>query len=156
MVCLSLVERLNSSIYVSWFSTESAGQVDGKIKDFPSWELLQIAAVAEMIGNGHIGCKHVRKRRRCGCDLRLACQNTLPPTPIQPAWPLSGPHVSVPGNGKRFKLLELLWKRPVWVQSCQSAMRQLGVGGCHGCHSMGGWELFGPNGFLQADGLHGG
>lgn len=30
------------------------------------------------------------------------------PTPIHPAWPLSGPRVSVPGNGKRFKRLELL------------------------------------------------
>lgn len=34
--------------------------------------------------------------------------NTLPPTPVRLDRPLSGPHVSVPGNGKRFKLLELL------------------------------------------------
>lgn len=34
--------------------------------------------------------------------------NTLPPTPVRLAWALSGPHVSVPSNGKRFKLLELL------------------------------------------------
>lgn len=39
------------------------------------------------------------------------------------------PRVSASGNSKRFKLLELLRKRPVWVLSCQSAMRQLGVVG---------------------------
>lgn len=31
-----------------------------------------------------------------------------PPNPFHSASPLSGPRVSVPGNGKRFKLLELL------------------------------------------------
>lgn len=33
------------SIYVSWFSTENAGHLIGKIKDFLSREHLQIAAV---------------------------------------------------------------------------------------------------------------
>lgn len=36
VVYLSLVEGLKSSIYVSRFPVENAGQVDLKTKDFPS------------------------------------------------------------------------------------------------------------------------